>query len=515
MQVLLEYAQPSRVLSEPGRDWLGLSANARRPVRFHGRLERHAFLLRVALRALGNVIWSDDTWQADRDILDPVVTVHPDAVFFEAFSTDQSSYAALFVDRALFAVEGEVRCGTTNVDFTSWLHQALDDLRSSRETWLRVEAVGVEVSTSGACERFEKKVDLPLPWVQGFVNLQGAMAMPGIRLRARPVDVLAVVRYLKRLKARVSPRALRFELPPGEEARVLLEPWDLAVQLKGSEHPGEEMRVIRTWGRRRLRLLEPLLPFAERVDIFLKGRALPTFYAVRLPGMTFVLGLSGWTAQRWTDGSTFDLLLPQARPDEGLLARAADTLASACLVSEQAMGHELGVATATAAALLGRLCRLGRAVYDLERRAYRHRELFEPPLQEAVAFPPDPRREKAHALVEGGEVQVGSSTVREKRTVRNLRNPASGERATKEVVVHDRHVAGRVGAQESVEVVVNERGRIVFGTCGCRFFQENLLNLGPCEHILALFLACESLPVDSPRGEGGMAQPRLREDTRP
>ena len=62
------------------------------------------------------------------------------------------------------------------------------------------------------------------------------------------------------------------------------------------------------WGRKRLSLLEPLLPFAERVDVYLKGRALPTFYAVKLPGVTFVLGLSGWTgalvralAQRFSD----------------------------------------------------------------------------------------------------------------------------------------------------------------------------------------------------------------------
>ena len=55
-------------------------------------------------------------------------------------------------------------------------------------------------------------------------------------------------------------------------------------------------------------VIEPLLPFATSVDIYLKGRGLPSFYAVKLPDLTFVLGLSGWTEQNWTGIGSFDLL---------------------------------------------------------------------------------------------------------------------------------------------------------------------------------------------------------------
>lgn len=199
--VVVDYPQPSLFESDTRVDRLGFSANQRRPVRFYGRLRENAFLLRVALRTLGRVVWSDDTWLASQEILDPVVTVHPDVLFLEAFSGDQSVYGLLLLDRGLFETEGEVRCGTTNVDFTRWLYEALDDMRSSRETWLRVEPAGVEVRTQDAGRRFERKVELPLSWVRGFVNLHAAMAMRGTRLRVRPVDLLAVLRHLQHSKA--------------------------------------------------------------------------------------------------------------------------------------------------------------------------------------------------------------------------------------------------------------------------------------------------------------------------
>src|SRR5262249_15646001 len=99
MIALFDYATPSVFESNRDRALLGVSANARRPVRFHGRVARNIPLFRFALRALGEAIWSNDTWLSQGAfgswLLDPVITVHPDRVFFEAFSQDQSVYAML------------------------------------------------------------------------------------------------------------------------------------------------------------------------------------------------------------------------------------------------------------------------------------------------------------------------------------------------------------------------------------------------------------------------------------
>src|SRR6267154_4252325 len=168
--VAVDYATPSVFESNRDRALIGMAANARRPLRFNGRVIRNVPLLRFALRALGEVVWSSDLWSSEGEfmawILDPVITVHPDRIFFEAFSQDQSVYAMVIAKPGLFETEGEVRTGTTNVDFTAWLWAALNELRSSRETWLRIEAGGFEVKTKDAGGRFEQKVELPDSWVR-------------------------------------------------------------------------------------------------------------------------------------------------------------------------------------------------------------------------------------------------------------------------------------------------------------------------------------------------------------
>jgi hypothetical protein len=503
MIVAVDYASPSVLDSNRDQALLGISANARRPVRFHGRVIRNVPLLRFTLRALGEAIWSDDTWETQGDlmswILDPVITVHPDRIFFEAFSQDRSVYAMVIANPEMFAPEGEIITGTTNVDFTAWLWGALNELRSSRETWLRVGSEGFEVKTRGAGGRFEQKVDLPDHWVRGFLQVTGAMAMPGTRLTVRPADLLAAIRFLRYTKAKVSPRALRYEFTPGEDARLVLEPWEEVIKLRGAEHNYTEPRTIRTWGRRRLNLIEPLLPFATSVDIYLKGRGLPSFYAVKMPDLTFVLGLSGWSSQSWTDAGSFDLLSDTARAGDDLVAPVHQLLTNSFHAQPKAIAATLNQPPEAIWHACERLCRQGRAIFDVETRSFRHRELFEQPVDEAKMFPPDERLEKANTLLTRNAVGFARCEPQETRKIKNLKTPDGP--VTREIVYRDWRVTGNVGS-EKTEIVVGDAGRIIFGTCSCAFFQENLLGKGPCEHMIALFKASaegrKDLPTSTP-----------------
>ncbi|MBP7635483.1 hypothetical protein KBA41_15045 [Candidatus Ozemobacteraceae bacterium] len=113
------------------------------------------------------------------------------------------------------------------------------------------------MKTAAAGGRFEKKVRLPEDWVRGFLHLQAAMAIPGTLLAARPVDLLAPIRFLRYTKAKVSPRALRYELNPGVPPAIALEPWEERFTLKGEEgfevNPAKKcvMRAGGTISRRR------------------------------------------------------------------------------------------------------------------------------------------------------------------------------------------------------------------------------------------------------------------------
>lgn len=489
--LLLDYATPSAFESEWDRAQLGLSPNLRRPLRFHGRIREHVLSVRLALQALGELIWSDDSWASSDEflsaLLDPVVTVHRDRVFFEAFSQDQSAYGLVIVDRELFETEGEVECGTTNVDFTAWLWAALGEMRSSRDTWLRIGKPGIEVRTEGAGGRFEQKVELPDAWVRGFLQLQGAMALPGTRLTVRPVDLIAALRFLRFSHAKVSPRALRYVFEPGQPAALVLEPWEERFVLRGAEHGYDEPRSVRTWGRRRLRLLEPLLPYATQVDVFLKGRALPSFYAVELPGVTWVLGLTGWSTQRFTGTGGFDLLTPDAPVAPGLKERVLAVLRERQAASVEALAQAVGADKPDTSRALFHLCRAGMTIFDVQRREYRHRELFETPVDEERLFPPDLRRERASTLLQEGRVRVESVTPRETRRIKRLPTPEGPVR--REIVHRDQVVAGSVAEQSRVELVLNDEERLIFATCGCDFFLEHILNQGPCEHMLALLTA--------------------------
>lgn len=509
MIVLVDYASPSVFESTRDAATLALATNLRRPVRFDGTVRQHGFNLRIALRALGEAIWSNDTWIAGLDALDPIITVHPDRIFFEAFSQDQSVYAALIVDPAVFDVNGETVCGTTNIDFTAWLWGALGEMRTGRRTRFRVGPEGFEVATAGAGGRFERKVDVPESWVRGFLQVQGAMGLPGTRIEVRPIDLLAALRYLRYTKARMSPRALRYEFYPGHDARLVLEPWEYVVPLVGAAHNYTERKVTRVWGRRRLKLIEGLLPFAESVQVYLKGRALPSFYAVRLAGMTFLLGLSGFSDASFTSSGGFDLL-QDTTADDALLPAALDLLRRGYHKSAGEVAAELAIDEGRATRLLARLCRQGRVMFDVETRRYRHRELFEEPADEAKYFPPDLRHELAIMLLREGRVKIASCCAQETTKSRRLKTPDGP--VERQITYRDWHVSGAVGEISEVEVVVNDSGSIVFGRCSCPFFDANLLQQGPCEHILALFQASAERRVDGQTSRPAVAADLADED---
>ena len=507
MMYTFDYASPSVFQSQRETTLVGLSANARRPVQFCGKVaSEHAFLLRVALRALGEAVWSSDTWLESADILDPVITVHPDRLFFEAFSQDQSSYVSLIVDRQVFETQGDVVTGTTNIDFTAWLWGALGEMRSSRETTFQIAADGFEVATSSAGGRWERKVDLPDAWVRGFLQVQAAMAMPGTRLEVKPVDLLSAIRFLRYTKAKVSPRALRYEFQPGVDAQLVLEPWEKVIPLEDAAHGYEQPKTTRVWGRRRLKLIEGLLPFADRVEVYLKGRALPSFYAVSLPGMTFVLGLTGWSGSPFSSSGGFDLLAEAAASDDRWLLPILEMLREQYHASTELVAARLGLDMATASRALVRLCRRGECMFDVQRREYRHRQLFEQVIDESKYFLPDERQEQATRICSEQLVAVESCTMEE--TVRQVKLKSLDGKQRREIIYRDWRVIGSVSKGSTpvvnldhagaVEIVVNEAARIIFGKCGGSFFQENHLNMGPCAHMLALFRASEALRSDGP-----------------
>jgi hypothetical protein len=462
---VFSYATPSAFRSDFSRSQLSLSCDEAQPLHFVGRVSQHVSLLRFCLRALGEVIWSSDdaSWG-----MDPVLSLYPDRMIWEGFSADTACYARLSVDSQIFEVNEPVSYGTTNVNFTSWLWSALGEMRSSRETFLRLSTAGVEVDSGRFGGRFEPQVELPPHWTAAFLEVQQALSRPYTRLLCEPIDLLAPIRFLRHNKAKVSPRGLRYERS-GEDWQMVLEPWEKVFPVGGGL-AGPVERRIRTWGRQRLRLLEPLLPFADGVEIRLCGRALPHFYWVFLPGMTFLLGLTGWARQSF-EHTLLNAGIPQP-VDEALLEQRRQLLAEQRSLPVDPLDTEL--------------VRRGQAMLDPELHLTRYR-----PLKGQVwkTPPPDPRVEEAAGL----QVEVLECVPVETRKLKKL----PGESGQREVVWRDWRVRGSCQG-ESLELQISEREQIVFGRCGCNFFQTHLLNQGPCAHLLALYEASREQRRDGP-----------------
>jgi hypothetical protein len=424
------------------------------------------------------------THQYELDYLfDPVITVHPDEVFFEAFSRDESSYARLAAKYDLFEAIEAFECGTTNIDFSAKLQGEFDRMRSYRRTHFVIDPSGFTVHTDGSAAHKEKKIDLPESWVKGFLQVHATMSMGLTHVRMEPVDLFNLCRFLRRHRAKVSPRAMRFELTPGAPVRVVMEPWNHPIELSTTTvYEGPKPMVLRTWGRDRLRTLARLIPHAQRVDVFLAGEGLPTIYVVDLGELTFTLALSGWTDNDWTSGTQkFHLLTRRLPATAAEVMRTYEGLRKNHSAKDTALAQEIGLGVDKTRSALSYLCQVGRAMFDLGGGVYRHRELFAEPftLQDAQAAvtplptePTSPEEASARSIFLSGGVMI------------TARRPTPSGGHTLSGSVKDPH-----GTRVRPTLTVDDAKRIVEATCSCARFAKYGLTQGPCEHILALRLA--------------------------
>ncbi|MDJ0837775.1 MAG: helix-turn-helix domain-containing protein [Acidobacteriota bacterium] len=506
--IAMRYPAPSQVSMEGETDKLDIAANSLRdPVHFRGRI-LEPLLFREALSALYAVVSADFRyvpkdrtaymayqrlrkssakaapwqaqqayfdWLADHDplawfILDPVITVHPDALFFEVFSKDEGCYARLRFDREAFATEGDPVYGTTNIDFSESFYSGLQDLREFRISHLTVGTDAVALEHAGGETAVEKKVGIPLSWLRGFLQLQSAGLLPRTVIRMEAVDLYNLLRHL-RLHAdrKKGGRAIRVELTPGEPVRLVLEPWNKVLPL-AMVYKGLKPRIIRIWGRRRLMLLERILPFATEVHMHLCGSGLPTWFTVKAGPATFTLAVTGFTASDWSRACTFDLLMPRRDDNTTELQAVIAHLDTHFAVTVDQLSKALKLKKAAIMEAVQRGCQQG--LLFMEDKVCRRRPLTEQPLMgEDLRFRnPDERR--AYDLLAAGAVSIESE------------NTVFG--------VGTELVGKVIAATEQREyrplLTLDDEGRARKAECTCPKFRKHGLKQGPCPHLTALRL---------------------------
>jgi hypothetical protein len=417
-------------------------------------------------------LWEKRLWQEDAELLarlrprDPVVTVADDQVLFECFSTDESSYASLGVDRDGFSGGADAAYGTTNVDYSWDLYEHIQTLRSYHPARFAVAPEGIAVQVGEAPAYQEQKIDLPASWLRGFGQISAAAGLPGIRVPLSREVLYAVLSHLRRHRERTGPRALRIELLTGRPVRLVLEPWETVIEVPGATWQGPDLAPIRLWGRRRLLPLARALPLIDSAEIHTLGSGMPWFVVLRCGTMRFNLGLSGWTVNDWTRSAALDLLAGSSTPEESDLQRVTDEL-HRTRSRTFAQLRPLVSDSARLGACLTHLASTGQVIHDLASGVYRWRQVMPRALGEAERGPDHPELVACRALLA-------------ERGVRAVNASDQGRSGTV--------LTGKVQNQVC-EVLISTDGHMRKATCGCSFFRAGGLRQGPCRHLLALRLA--------------------------
>lgn len=418
----------------------------------------------------------DHLYRKNRDwwfVLDPVVTVHPDEVFFECFSQDESSYGRLGAGYEVFKNVSEHACGTTNVDYSAALYDEFQKIRTYKTTQFEVDPSGFEVETTGEAAYKEVKIDLPDTWVRGFLQVSSAMALPAVSFDLHPMDLHNLCFVLRRHKEILGPRAMRYVLIPDTPVRVVFEPWEITIDCPRSRYEGDSPEEIRVWGRRRIHVLERLIPIARKFTVHLLGKGMPSFYVADLGDMTFTLGLSGWTANDWSRAGNFDLLAPRADVDNYTAQAVFQGLRENWREAPDSLARRMNLDRAQVLGALSKYTQAGRAMWDLDKRVYRVRELSREPLpMEKLRFANE-REEAATRFLNENAVKRPAAAEGERGAVRLKGKVNEGKK------------------RFEPELQIDADGRLTEARCTCNFFQQNRLRMGPCEHMLAVRMAFE------------------------
>ncbi|MDI9312451.1 MAG: SWIM zinc finger family protein [Limnohabitans sp.] len=398
-------------------------------------------------------------------VLDPVITVHPDELFFECFSQDESSYGKLSCSHNVFTGIDEMACGTTNIDYSQRLYDEFQKIRDYKETSFTIDPSGFEAVTTSHESYKEVKIDLPESWVRGFLQVSSAMTLPATTFDLHPQDMYAICSYLRRFKETVGPRALRFVLKPGQPIQVVFEPWFETLTFHRSIYTGAEERTIRIWGRRRIHILERLLPISKKITVHLMGDGLPSFFISHMDDMTFTLGLSGWTANDWSAMGNFNLLMSRNTVDVDTAQRVFDALKTQWLATPEQIASTLGLDKITVNSALESFTQAGRVIYDLDKGVYRARELAQDPLPiESLRFS-SPLEAKAATLSENSLAPI---TINENQKGIELKTTILDN-----------------SKEYSVALELDLDHKIVDGKCTCQHYKSFKMTQGPCEHMLA------------------------------
>jgi hypothetical protein len=443
-------------------------------------------------------IWRDyykierDFWKfiKERDaslwwVLDPVITVHPDQVSFEAFSLDESTYGCLSVVMDEFELLQKPRLGTTNIDFSAKLAREMARFRTYTNVELSVNPGGFTVDTGLMPEYLEKKIDLPETWIKGFNQVSAAASLGGIDIELAPVDMYDICCFLRRHKAHQSPRYMKWILDPGKQVKIIFEPFGNVLTLK-AVYTGQKKREEKIWGRRRWLVIEKIIPLARTFIVRLLGFGMPQFIMADLGTMNMTIGFSSWSSNDWVKGTAFNVL--GGFIGDGNYERIYQFLKEQRFSSMNNIQDQCSeVSKSNNQAGVGMVFKRGEGYFDPVYNLVRFRQLCNIPISAELYETTELELKVQGHLDEGKEhFRLRVTPEKEFAAVNSFKMPNPNYKKYKYRGTEDyarEHNLTQTGLR------IDQEGQISKVECTCKEFNKGSKNISaPCAHILALYV---------------------------
>lgn len=403
------------------------------PCFFWGNVKQ-PFILARCLITLSNIVKSSFNLSPFQMALlkDPIVTAGNERLRFEGFSHCAGVYAR--IDVLPEGLDGEfLENGTTNVDFNQPMITELGSIRPNEEIMLSVGQKEVGLY-KGESKIIERKVPLPAKWIKGLGTVQVYLSESEKRHTFNKIQTQQLFRGM----------------PKG----VVKSDYYLIVRgNKPVFSPVKSADSVCIGGLHRLRLLEPLLPYIDGLQVFAYANMQSTTWQLNMGNIRLSFSLSRECWRGFSgEGAVLDSLISDV-PDEWIdaldkYAYANQSFNPGRLTLEENIRFD-NVKNST-----GRLAAMGLLGYDLNDREFFYRRL---PFKLSRIIGLNPRIKNAEKLIEDGKVEILNNN--KERTEARVRG---------------------TGVHHTV-IIQEEKER-----CTCEWFSKYQGERGPCKHVLAV-----------------------------
>ncbi|MDP9961888.1 SWIM zinc finger family protein [Chryseobacterium lathyri] len=437
--LIYNYQRPSALIKKDVSEELFLSKyseiqkNTDAPCFFWGDVSQ-PFILARCLITLSNIVKSSFNMSPFQMALlkDPIITAGNSRLRFEGFSHCAGVYAR--IDVLPDGLHGEfLENGTTNVDFNQSMITALGSIRLNEKIMLSIG--GKEVGLYKEEEKMiERKVPLPVKWIKGLSTVQIYLS------ESEKLHCFNKIQTQQLFRG----------IPKGSVKS------DYYLIIRGNKpmfSPVKSADAVCVGGLHRLRLLEPLLPYIDQMQVFPHADMQSTTWQLYMGNIRFSLSLSRETWRGFSgEGAVLDSLIDDIS-DEWIDAMDKYAYANQ-FFNPSAFALDENISLKKTDNLTGRLAAMGLLGYDLDDNGFFYRRL---PFKLSRIIGLNPRMKNAEKLIAEGKVEILN------------KNSDRTEARVEGTGVH--HTV----------IIDHDKER-----CTCEWFSKYQGERGPCKHVLAV-----------------------------